>query len=80
MYGLVEHEVSRQRRADIQREVVAYRLEKKLRAGHGEESRFLEDLGWKLARYAGLLGKRLRGPDGADCYQAAAKNGGGPVS
>jgi hypothetical protein len=78
MYGLVEYEVSRQRRADIRREVAAYRLDNELRAGRGKEARSLEDLGRKLAQYAGLLGKRPRGQDGADCYRAA-KNGGGPM-
>ena len=79
MYRFVEHEVSRQRRGDIRREMAAYRLERTSRAGRGKGSRFLEDPGRKLGRYAGLLGKRLRGSDGADCYQATAKNGGWPM-
>jgi hypothetical protein len=79
MYGMVEHEVSRQRRSDIRREVAAYRLESELRAGHGKERRSPEDLGRKLSWHALLLGKRLRVPHGAD-YHQAAENGGGPVS
>ena len=76
MYGLVEHEVSRQRRVDILREVTVYRLESELRSGRGKNYRFLEDLGQRLARYAGLFRKRLRDPDS---YQAA-EDGGGPLS
>ena len=79
MYGMVEHEVSRQRRSDIRREVTAYRLESEVRAGHGRGPRSPEYQGRKLARYALLFGKRLRGPHGAD-YHQAAENGGGPVS
>ena len=80
MYGMVEHEVSRQRRSDIRRGVTtAYRLESELRSGHGRGPRSPEYQGRKLARYALLFGKRLRGPHGAD-YHQAADNGGGPVS
>jgi hypothetical protein len=76
MYGLVEHEVLRQRRMNIRHEVAAYRLEGELRSGRGKEHRFLRKLRRRLAGYAGLFGKRLRDPDG---YQAA-QNGGGPLS
>jgi len=76
MYGVVEHEVSRQRRSDIRPEVAAYRLESELRAGHGRGPRSTEYPGRELARYALLLGKHLRGPH----YHQAADNGGGPVS
>ena len=75
MYGLIEHEVSRQRRVDIRQELAAYRLESKLRSGRVKEYRSLEEPGRRLARFAGLLGKRLRDPDS---YQAA-KDGGGPI-
>jgi hypothetical protein len=79
MYGMVEHEVSQQRRSDIRREVTAYRLESELRAGHGRGPRSPVYQGRKLARYALLFGKRLRGSHGAD-YHRAADNGGGPMS
>jgi hypothetical protein len=75
MYGLVEYEFVRQRQQEIRREAAAGRLARQFRSGRGKEYRFLEELG-RLARYAGLLGKRLRDPEG---YQTA-KNGGGPVS
>ena len=77
MYGLVEYEFVRQRQEEIRREAAANRLARELRSGRGKEYRSLEDLGRRLARYTSLLGKRLRDPD---TYQAAAKNGGGPVS
>lgn len=79
MYGSIEHEVSRQHRSDIWREVAAYRLESGLRAGHGKERRSPEDTGRRLSWHALLLGKRLRGPHGAD-HHRATENGGGPVS
>ena len=79
MYGLVEYEFVRQRQEEIRREAAANRLARELRSGRGKEARSLEDLDRKLAWYAGLLGKRARGADGADCYQVAAKNGGGPM-
>ncbi len=75
MYGLVEYEFVGQRQVEIRREVATNRLARELRSGRGKENRFLEELG-RLVRYAGLLGKRLRDPEG---YQAA-KDGGGPMS
>jgi hypothetical protein len=61
MYGLVEYEFVRQRQEEIRREAAANRLARELRSGRGKEYRFLEDLGRRLTRYAGLLGKRLHG-------------------
>jgi len=78
MYGSIEQVVSRERRSDIRREVAAYRLEGRLRAGHGREPRSPGAPGQKPSWYAPLLGRRLRGPHGAD-YHQAAENGGGPV-
>ena len=79
MYGTIGYEVSRQRRSDIRREVGAYRLESGLRTRHGKEHGSPEYQGRKLAWYALLLGKRLRGSHGAD-YHQATENGGGTVS
>jgi hypothetical protein len=60
MYGMLEHEISRQHREEIQQQVAAYRLEGKLRANR--EGRFLPagDTKWDLERYAGYSKKRLR--------------------
>jgi hypothetical protein len=77
MYGSIGHEISRQLRSDIRREVAAYRLESGLRTGHGKERGSSEYPGRKLAWYALLFGKRLRGPHGAD--HQATENGGGTV-
>ena len=59
MYALAQHEVWRQRPEEIGREVSAIRLEKTARANSKRESGLGRNLGWELARYAGLLGKRL---------------------
>jgi hypothetical protein len=79
MYGTIGHEVSRQHRSDIRREVAAYRLESGLRTSHGKEHGSPGYPGRKLAWYALLLGKRLRGPHGAE-YHQSTENGGGTVS
>jgi hypothetical protein len=62
MYALARHEVWRQRPEVIGREVSAIRLEKTARANRKRESGLGRNLGWDLARYAGLLGKRVRNP------------------
>lgn len=61
MYVLVDHEILRQRRQKIQREVAASRLEKKARANHESRPRLALNLGRELARYGELLRKSLRG-------------------
>ena len=40
--------------------MTAIRLENALRADRERASGLLQDLKWELARFAGLLGKRLR--------------------
>lgn len=60
MYGLAEYEIGRQHREEIRHGVAANRLERKLRAHRGGQSRRVWNLGWELSRYAGLLAKRLR--------------------
>ena len=60
MYGLAQHEAWRQRPEEIRREVAAIRLEKAARANRKREFGLGRDLGWELARFAGLLGKSLR--------------------
>ena len=59
MYGMVQQEAWRQRPEEIRQEVAAIRMEKALRANRGGGFRLARDLRWELARYAGLLGKRL---------------------
>lgn len=61
MYVLLDHEILRQRRQEIQREVASNRLERTARASHERRPRLVLDLGWELAGYGELLGKRLRG-------------------
>ena len=60
MYGMAEYEVWRQRPAEIGQEVAACRLEKAARADRGSEPDLVRNLRWELARYVGLIGKRLR--------------------
>ena len=60
MYGQAEYQVWRQRPEEIRHEVAVARLEKRARANQGIESLLIRDLKWEFARYAGLLGKRLR--------------------
>jgi hypothetical protein len=66
MYGLTEYEFVRQRQAEFRREAASNRIARELRAGGGTKSRLVGKLGWELARYAGLLGKRLRVPGTTD--------------
>ena len=60
MYGLAEYETFRQHREEIRQEVAVYRLEKMARASCRTEQGLVRNLRWELARYAGLLNKRLR--------------------
>lgn len=59
MYGFTDHEINRQHREQIRREVAVARLEKTARANREGGAGLVRSLGWELARYAGLLGKRL---------------------
>ena len=60
MYGMLEQEISRQHREEIQQAVAAIRQEGKLRANRGGRFHLAGDTKWELERYAGLLKKRLR--------------------
>jgi hypothetical protein len=60
MYGPAEYQVWHQCPEEIRHEVAVARLEKMARANRRGEFRLIRDLKWELARYAGLLGKRLR--------------------
>ena len=62
MYGIVQQEAGRQRPEEIRQELVMIRLEKSLRANREGGSGLWRDLSWELARFAGLLSKRLRRP------------------
>jgi len=59
MYEWTGYEVGRLHRQEIKQEVAAYRLEGELRANRGGGFRRAQDLRWELARYVGLLRKRL---------------------
>jgi hypothetical protein len=61
MYVLVDHEILRQRRQEMQREVASNRLWGTARANQERRPHLVLALGWELARYGELLGKRLRG-------------------
>jgi len=60
MYGTVQHEAWRQRPREIRQQLAAIRQEKATRESGDETPGLLRDLGWELARVAGLLGERLR--------------------
>jgi hypothetical protein len=60
MYGMVQHEAWRQRPAEIRQELAMIRLEKATRENGETTLGLLRDLRWELARFAGLVGKRLR--------------------
>jgi hypothetical protein len=60
MYGMAQQDVWRQRPEEIRRQVAALRLEKTLRANREGGAGFWRDLSWEMARFAGLLNKRLR--------------------
>lgn len=60
MCGMPEYKAWRQRPEEIWQEVAVYRLEKMVRADREAKPGLWRDLRWELARYAGLLGKRLR--------------------
>lgn len=61
MYALVDHQILRQRRQEIQREVASNRLERTARANHERRPLLVLDLVRVLARHGELLGKRLSG-------------------
>jgi hypothetical protein len=60
MYGMAQQEVWRQRPEEIRQQVAALRLEKSLRVNREGGSGLWRDLSWEMARFAGLLNKRLR--------------------
>jgi len=60
MIGLMDLELSHQHREEIMQEVAVARLARLARANHEGKSLQASNLGWELARYAGLLSKRLR--------------------
>jgi len=60
MYASAEIHLWRQRSAEIRHEVAANRLQRKLRADRKCGSRLAQDPKWEIARYVGLLVKRLR--------------------
>jgi hypothetical protein len=60
VYGIVQHEAWRQRPAEIRQELAMIRLEQEARENRETTPGLLRDLGWELARLAGLVGKRLR--------------------
>ena len=57
---MAEYEAWGQRPEEIRQEMAVYRLEKMARANREAKPGLWRDLRWDLARYAGLLGKRLR--------------------
>ena len=59
MHGLAQYEAWRHRPEEIRQEVAAIRLAKTLRADRKRGSSLGRELRWELARYAGLLRKRL---------------------
>jgi len=59
MYVSISQELMRQHREEILHEVRAAREAGTARSNHKGMSRLVRDLGWELARYAGLLSKRL---------------------
>lgn len=60
MYGTVQYEAWRQRPQEIGQELAMIRLEKAARENGETTTGLLRDLRWELARFAGLVGKRLR--------------------
>ena len=60
MSGLMDLELSHQHREEIMQEVAVARLARLARANHEGKSLQASNLGWELARYAGLLRKRMR--------------------
>lgn len=60
MYLTLSQEVSRLHREEIVHAVTAARLETTARAKSAEMSHPVANLRWELARYAGLICKRLR--------------------
>jgi hypothetical protein len=60
MHSSVHITTGQLRHQELRRAVAADRLGRKLLAARKGESRLTWNLGWELARYAGLLGKRFR--------------------
>ncbi len=60
MYGTVQHEAWMHRPHEIRQQLAMIRQEKAVRKHGGETPGLLGDLGWELARVAGLTSKRLR--------------------
>jgi hypothetical protein len=60
MHGSVHIMTVQLRHEEIRRAVAADHLGRKLLAARKGESRLTRNLGWELARYAGLLSKHLR--------------------
>jgi hypothetical protein len=60
MYGMAQQEVWQQHSEEIRQQVAALRLEKAAGENRGEGSGLWGALSWELARFAGLLSKRLR--------------------
>jgi hypothetical protein len=59
MYVTISQEISRQHREEIMHVVKLARLAGMARPNHEGRSRPVQDLNWELARYAGLLSKRV---------------------
>jgi hypothetical protein len=60
MYGTVQHEAWRQCPREMGQQLATIRLEKATRESGVKTPGLLRDLGWELARVAGLLDNRLR--------------------
>jgi hypothetical protein len=60
MYVSISQEITRQHREEIRHEVMAARQAKTSRSNGGATSRLVRNVRRELARYAGLVGKRLR--------------------
>lgn len=59
MYVSISQELTRQHRKEFMHGVRAAREAGTARSNYKGMSRLVRDLGWELARYAGLLSKRL---------------------
>lgn len=59
MYASIDQQLLRHHREEIQQEVAANRLAGVAHRGREPRPYVVRDLSWELARYAGLLGKRL---------------------
>jgi hypothetical protein len=59
MYISISQEISRQYRDEVMHGVATARQAGTARLSRGATPRLARALGWELARYAGLIGKRL---------------------